>query len=185
LNLTKDFPSLFDLIGSRVHPEDLPLMSDMIGKAQYAASHFAYEHRIVMPDHSIKHLHLMAHSRRDPEGRLEYIGAVQDVTQRHLAEAALATARAELANAAKISSLGVLTASIAHEVSQPLSGIITNASTCLRMLERDSPNVDGVRDMARLTSGWQTRLGCDLAITRLIQQEGIRAGTGRFERCRT
>jgi C4-dicarboxylate-specific signal transduction histidine kinase len=73
------------------------------------------------------------------------------VTQRHLAEAALATARAELANAAKISSLGVLTASIAHEVSQPLSGIITNASTCLRMLERDSPNVDGVREMARLT----------------------------------
>jgi C4-dicarboxylate-specific signal transduction histidine kinase len=82
---------------------------------------------------------------------LEYIGAVQDVTQRHLAEAALARARAELANAAKISSLAVLTASIAHEVSQPLSGIITNASTCLRMLERDQPNVDGVREMARLT----------------------------------
>jgi PAS domain S-box-containing protein len=141
----------FDLIGSRVHPEDLPLMSDMIGKAQRAASHLAYEHRIVMPDHSIKHLNFTAHIRRDPEGRLEYIGAVQDVTQRHLAEAALARARAELANAAKISSLGVLTASIAHEVSQPLSGIITNASTCLRMLERDSPNVDGVRETALLT----------------------------------
>src|SRR5262249_10759063 len=53
-----------DLIGSRVHPEDLPLMADMIEKAQSAASHFAYEHRIVMPDHSIKHLHLTAHSRR-------------------------------------------------------------------------------------------------------------------------
>ena len=144
-------PVTFDLIGSRVHPDDLPLMSDMIGKAQSAANHLEYQHRIVMPNRSIKHLHFTAHSRRDPEGRLEYIGAVQDVTQRHLAEAALATARAELANAAKISSLGVLTASIAHEVSQPLSGIITNASTCLRMLERDSPNVDGVREMARLT----------------------------------
>jgi PAS domain S-box-containing protein len=140
-----------DLIESHVHPEDLPLMSDMIGKAQCAVSHFAYEHRIVMPDHSIKHLHLTAHSRRDPEGRLEYIGAVQDVTQRHLAEADLARARAELASAAKISSLGVLTASIAHEVNQPLSGIITNASTCLRMLESDSPNVDGVRETARRT----------------------------------
>jgi PAS domain S-box-containing protein len=144
-------PVTFDLIGSRVHPDDLPLMSDMIGKAQSEANHLEYQHRIVMPNRSIKHLHFTAHSRRDPEGRLEYIGAVQDVTQRHLAEAALATARAELANAAKISSLGVLTASIAHEVSQPLSGIITNASTCLRMLERDSPNVDGVREMARLT----------------------------------
>ena len=144
-------PVTLDLIGSRVHPDDLPLMSDMISKAQSAASQLEYQHRIVMPNRSIKHLHFTAHSRRDPEGRLEYIGAVQDVTQRHLAEAALATARAELANAAKISSLGVLTASIAHEVSQPLSGIITNASTCLRMLERDSPNVDGVREMARLT----------------------------------
>lgn len=144
-------PVTFDLIGSRVHPDDLPLMSDMIGKSQSAANHLEYQHRIVMPNRSIKHLHFTAHSRRDPEGRLEYIGAVQDVTQRHLAEAALATARAELANAAKISSLGVLTASIAHEVSQPLSGIITNASTCLRMLERDSPNVDNVREMARLT----------------------------------
>ena len=144
-------PVTFDLIGSRVHPDDLPLMSDMIGEAQSAANHLEYQHRIVMPNRSIKHLHFTAHNRRDPEGRLEYIGAVQDVTQRHLAEAALATARAELANAAKISSLGVLTASIAHEVSQPLSGIVTNASTCLRMLERDSPNVDGVREMARLT----------------------------------
>jgi PAS domain S-box-containing protein len=144
-------PVTFDLIGSRVHPEDLPLMSDMIEKAQSAASRLAYEHRIVMPDHSIKYLNFTAHSRWDPEGRLEYIGAVQDVTERELAEAALAKARAELANAAKISSLGVLTASIAHEVSQPLSGIITNASTCLRMLESDSPNVDGVRETARRT----------------------------------
>ena len=144
-------PVTFNLIGSRVHPDDLPLMSDMIAKAQSAADHLEYEHRIVMPDGSIKHLHLTAHCRRDSEGRLEYLGAVQDVTQRHLAESALARARAELANAAKISSLGVLTASIAHEVSQPLAGIITNANTCLRMLERDSPNLDGVREMARLT----------------------------------
>ena len=66
------------------------------------------------------------------------------MTQRHLAEAALATARAELANAAKISSLGVLTASIAHEVSQPLSGIITNASASV-------PNTAGSARMAELT----------------------------------
>ena len=141
----------FDLIGSRVYPDDLPLMSDMIAKARSAANHLEYEHRIVMPDRSIKYLHFTAHSRRDSAGRLEYVGAVQDVTQRHLAESALSRARAELANAAKISSLGVLTASIAHEVSQPLVGIITNANTCLRMLERDSPNLDGVREMARLT----------------------------------
>jgi signal transduction histidine kinase len=48
-------------------------------------------------------------------------------------------------------SLGALTASIAHEVNQPLSGIITNANTCLRMLAADPPNVDGARETARRT----------------------------------
>jgi C4-dicarboxylate-specific signal transduction histidine kinase len=71
------------------------------------------------------------------------------VTQRQLSEAALATARAELAKIAGITSLGILTASIAHEVNQPLSGIMTNAATCLRMLNSDPPNIDGARETAR------------------------------------
>lgn len=48
-------------------------------------------------------------------------------------------------------SLGALTASIAHEVNQPLSGIITNASTCMRMLDAEPPNVDGARETAKRT----------------------------------
>ena len=48
-------------------------------------------------------------------------------------------------------SLGALTASIAHEVNQPLAGIITNASTCLRMLAADPPNIEGARETARRT----------------------------------
>jgi PAS domain S-box-containing protein len=75
----------------------------------------------------------------------------EDITQRKLSEEALAKARSELANVARMTSLGVLTASIAHEVNQPLSGIITNASTCLRMLSADPPNVDGARETARRT----------------------------------
>jgi PAS domain S-box-containing protein len=73
----------------------------------------------------------------------------EDITQRKLSEEALALARTELAKITRITSLGVLTASIAHEVNQPLSGIITNASTCLRMLSADPPNVDGARETAR------------------------------------
>jgi C4-dicarboxylate-specific signal transduction histidine kinase len=73
------------------------------------------------------------------------------VTQRQLSEEALSKARSELAHVARITSLGVLTASIAHEVNQPLSGIITNAGTCLRMLAADPPNVDGARETARRT----------------------------------
>lgn len=73
----------------------------------------------------------------------------EDITQRKLSEEALALARSELAKITRITSLGVLTASIAHEVNQPLSGIITNASTCLRMLSAEPPNVDGARETAR------------------------------------
>jgi len=75
----------------------------------------------------------------------------EDITQRKLSEEALARARSELAKVASITSLGVLTASIAHEVNQPLSGIITNAGTCLRMLSADPPNIDGARETLRRT----------------------------------
>ena len=140
-----------ELIGSRVHPEDLPLLRDMIERASSAAGDFQYEHRLLMPDHSVKYLHMIAHGTRNDEGELEYIGACQDVTQRQSSEEALAKARSELAHVARVMSLGAFTASIAHEVNQPLSGIITNANTCLRMLAADPPNVDGARETARRT----------------------------------
>ena len=73
------------------------------------------------------------------------------MTERRLSEEALGKLRSELAHVARVASLGALTASIAHEVNQPLSGIITNASTCLRMLAADPPNVEGARETARRT----------------------------------
>jgi len=147
----RDMPVTLELIATRVHPEDIPLMNDMVEKARGAVRDFEYEHRLLMPDDSVKYLHLIAHGIRDHDGRLEYIGAVQDVTQRQSSEEALAKARSELAHVASVTSLATLTASIAHEVNQPLSGIVTNASTCLRMLAMEPPNVDGARETARRT----------------------------------
>ena len=71
------------------------------------------------------------------------------MTERRLSEEALARSRWGLAHVTRVMSLGALTASIAHEVNQPLSGIVTNASACLRMLAADTPNVDGARETAR------------------------------------
>jgi C4-dicarboxylate-specific signal transduction histidine kinase len=99
----------------------------------------------------VKYLHVLAHGTMNHNGQWEYVGAVQDITERRLSEEALTRARAELAHVARITSLGVLTASIAHEVNQPLSGIVMNASTCLRMLDSDPPNIDGARETARRT----------------------------------
>ena len=123
----------------------------MIERASSAASDFQYEHCLLMPDHSLKYLHMIAHGTRNEDGELEFIGAVQDVTNRRLSDEALGKARSELAHVARVMSLGALTASIAHEVNQPLSGIITNASTCMRMLDANPPNVDGARETVRRT----------------------------------
>jgi len=149
--LDQGVPVTPELIGSRVHPEDVPMLHEMTDRARGDGSDFEYEHRLQMPDHSVKYLHMIAHGTRDQHGRLEYIGAVQDVTERRLSEEALGNVRSELAHVARVTTLGALTASIAHEVNQPLSGIITNASTCLRMLADDPPNVDGARETARRT----------------------------------
>ena len=144
-------PVTLDMIRTRVDPEDLTLLEEMFEQARGAGADFECEYRLQMPDQSIKYLHAVAHSIRDQDGRLEYIGAVQDVTARRLSDQALGKAQSELAHVARVTALSTLTASIAHEVNQPLSGIMTNASTCLRMLAKDPPDVDGARETARRT----------------------------------
>jgi len=74
-----------------------------------------------------------------------------DITGRKRAEEALYKAQTELTHVNRVATLGEITASIAHEVNQPLSGIITNASTCMRMLDAEPPNVDGARETAKRT----------------------------------
>jgi PAS domain S-box-containing protein len=143
-------PVTLERILTRVHPEDSPSFQAMLDR-QRRGSDYEHEYRLLMPDQSVKYLHVVAHATRDQDGQLEYLATVQDVTQRRLSEEALAKARSELARVARVTTLGALTASIAHEVNQPLSGIITNASTCLRMLASDPPNVDGARETARRT----------------------------------
>jgi len=144
-------PVTLEMIRTRVHPEDVSLLEKMkmVHQAGGGGEEFEWQYRLLMPDRSIKHMHAVAHAIRNQDGQLEYFAAVQDVTERRLSEEALAKVRSELAYVARVSSLGALTASIAHEVNQPLSGIITNASTCLRMLDSDPPNVDGARETAK------------------------------------
>jgi PAS domain S-box-containing protein len=88
----------------------------------------------------------------DQQGRiLKWHGTIVDMHDWKQAQEELRSTQAELAQMTRVMTMGQLTASIAHEVNQPLSGIITNASTCLRMLASDPPNVDGARETARRT----------------------------------
>jgi C4-dicarboxylate-specific signal transduction histidine kinase len=147
----RDVPVTLELIGSRVHPEDIPLLSEKMDLARGNINDHDYAIRLRMPDGRVKYLRTKSYGIRDRDGRLEHVGAIQDATEHRLSEEALAKATSELAHVARVTSLGALTASIAHEVSQPLSGIITNACTCLRMLAADPPNVDGACETVRRT----------------------------------
>jgi PAS domain S-box-containing protein len=144
-------PVTLELVGTRVHPEDMPLFQEHLARARVDGNYMDLDFRLQMRDASVKYMHVVAHSGLNENGQMEYIGAVQDVTERRLSEEALSEVRSELAHMTRVTSLGALTASIAHEVNQPLSGIITNASTCLRMLDADPPNVDGARQTAQRT----------------------------------
>jgi PAS domain S-box-containing protein len=272
-----DTPITLELIASRVHPEDLPMLLDMVQRAEREVAEFEYEHRVCAPGAPIKYVHLVAHRARDLGESDEYMGTVQDITERRRSAEALAAsernlsviintmpgmassarpdgylaflsqtyldylgvsaeqvsrlrwdyavhpddvnslvrmrqsastshavgeaearlrrfdgsyrwflcrniplrdesgavikwfgvnidiedrkradeelriAQAKLSQIGRILTMSQLTASIAHEVNQPLSGIITNASTCLRMLAANPPNVDGALETARRT----------------------------------
>jgi PAS domain S-box-containing protein len=134
-------------IMARIHPEDIPLLKEKMEVARQGRDH-VLETRLRMPDGSIKYLRTTSHVIRDLDGRLESIGAVQDVTQHRLAEEALSKARSELAHASRMTSIGALTATIAHEVTQPLAAIVSNADSCLIWLAKDQPNLDKARRAA-------------------------------------
>jgi PAS domain S-box-containing protein len=141
-------PTMERLFGL-IHPEDIPMLAKK--QEQIRADNAPFEHdlRLRMPDGRVKYLRSFGRVIRREDGRLESVGATQDMTERRAAEEALDKLRSELARASRVMTLGALTASIAHEINQPLSGIITNASTCLRTLDADPPNVDVARETAR------------------------------------
>ena len=141
--LDTDLAVTLERIGTRVHPEDIPLWTERIELARKDIGDHDYGVRLRMPDGRIKYLRIKSYGIRHRTGRLEHIAAIQDVTEHQLAEDALSKLRLELAHMARVTTLGTLTASIAHEVNQPIAGIMTNASTCLRMLTSDPPNIDG------------------------------------------
>jgi PAS domain S-box-containing protein len=133
-----------------IHPDDLPSFDAGFARSMGGVD-FDQVFRIVPASRNVKHVHAVGHFIERVAGRPLFIGAIQDVTESMVAEEALDRARSALAHVTRVTTLSALTASIAHEVNQPLSGIITNASTGLRMLDADPPNIEGARETVRRT----------------------------------
>ena len=134
----------------RVHPDDVAHFDEVAALAVREGRDLDFGHRLLLPNGSVKHVHVMAAAVPAGDGgTVQYFGAVRDVTERRRADDALSAARAELARVARVATLGELTASIAHEVNQPLTGVVTNGNACLRWLANDPPDVAQADEAAR------------------------------------
>jgi PAS domain S-box-containing protein len=143
----------FDQVLQRVHPEDLEKCWRSFQRMIHEKVDSDVEFRIVLPDGTVKHTYGLAHPVLNAHGEVvQLVGTAVDITERKRAEEErerLRQLEAELAHLDRVSMLGELAASIAHEVNQPLSGIVSNGSACLRFLARDTPNVEEAREAAR------------------------------------
>ena len=134
---------------NKFHPEDRKRVVDLFEKAEIEKTEMQVDYRIVLSDGTIRHLHTIGHPILNDSGDLvEFVGSAMDVTERKRAEEALRQAQAELAHVNRVTTMGELTASLAHEVNQPIGAAVTNASTCLRWLAGDTPNLEEARAAA-------------------------------------
>ena len=134
------------------HPDDLPPLMEKWGKMLASGESDEIEARLRRHDGAYRWFLIRAQALRDEAGRIiRWYGTSTDIEDRKRTEGELRNAQSELARVMQVMTMGQLTASIAHEVNQPLSGIITNASTCLRMLDGNPPNLEGARETARRT----------------------------------
>jgi len=145
-------PSLGEFL-ERLHPEDRDRVLQELESARRTGKDFDMHHRVVLPDGTTKYLYGTAHAVINSSGGVtEFVGSIIDVTERKRAEeerAKLHQLEADLAHLSRVSMVGELVASIAHEVNQPIAGVVMNGIACQRWLEVDPPNLDEARENAR------------------------------------
>jgi len=137
------------MILQRIHPEDRSRLLEDVQKAVRERRDYDVELRIVLPDGAVRYIHGLGHPVFSSSGELvEVVGTNMDVTERKCAEEALRQAQADLAHVNRVTTMGELTASLTHEIRQPISAAVTNAKTCLRWLGRDDPDLPEAREAA-------------------------------------
>ena len=138
-----------EVIRTVFHPEDLPIYEAAFKRAVDGLDQdLELAYRIITPAGNLKHVHSITHVMGTAAGRPVFIGAIQDVTESKVAEQSLTRARSELAHMARVTTLSALTASIAHEINQPISAAVSSAGACLRWLNREQPEVQRAREAA-------------------------------------
>ena len=160
----------------RVHPDDLAMFDELEEKSIREGADLDWVYRIVLPDGTLKYLHVVARPVFNSSGEVVgNIGTTHDVTERKRAEEdreRLRQAEADLAYMSRVTTMGELTVSLAHEIKQPMAAAVTNANTCLRWLTRDHPDVKEAREAASRIVKDVTRAADIINRIRLLFKKG-------------
>jgi PAS domain S-box-containing protein len=139
-----EMPSFKEFV-QRIHPEDRARVVEIAERANCAGKDFEAQFRALLPDGTTKYVYGVGHPVFSPSGDVgEFVGILIDVTERKRADEErerLRQVQADLAHLSRVTTMGELTASLAHEIRQPISAAITNAKTCSRWLRREEPDV--------------------------------------------
>ncbi len=133
------------LVIDRTHPDDRMHLRQLIDRAAIEGGDFIADRRLLTPDGSVKYVRVVAHrlAGEDPQD-LVFVGAITDLTERKRAEEErerLRQLEADLAHMNRVSMMGELTASLAHEIKQPIAAAIIDSQACMRWLRRDPPDL--------------------------------------------
>ena len=139
----QDIEPSWALMTARLHPDDRSMADDLFARLAAGELDIDMEQRLIMPDASLRYVHMVINAI-DPDSNAhsrEYVAALMDITSERKAEQALFDSQAQLAHVTRMTSLGELAASIAHEVNQPLAAIVSSGESCLRWMDREKPDL--------------------------------------------
>jgi PAS domain S-box-containing protein len=166
----------FDTFLQRIHPDDQAKLREIAETASREKVGYEVDYRIAHPDGEMRDIHTVAHPVLRPSGDLvEFVGTVMDVTERKRAEEErerLRQLQGDLAHLNRVTTMGEMTASLAHEVNQPIAAAVTDANTCLRWLTRDQPDLEEAREAASRTVKDAKRAAEIISRTRLLFKKG-------------
>ena len=157
-----------------VHPDDRARYVAQWKSALAAGEPLEIELRVWTAQRDYRWLLVRNVPLRDSRGEIvKWYGTGIDIEDRKRAEDALRKAQGDLAHANRVTTMGELCASLAHEINQPISGAITNASTCLRRLDREPPDIEGARAGASLIIRDANRAAEIINRVRLFFRKGV------------